>query len=147
MFIVALTCILLIAVTTLIHYEALRILNTGLLTMPIPARRKLLVVVFAAFATHIVEIAIYGLALYGLIAWLDVGTLRGTTHFSLINCFYFSVETYTTLGFGDLTPSGPVRLLAGIESLNGLLLIGWTATFIHVAMERFWTPGPQAASS
>jgi hypothetical protein len=140
---VALTCAFLIALTTLIHYEALRMLNTRLFTLPIPKRSKLLVVMFTAFATHILEIAIYGLALYLLVEWFGVGMLRGTTHFSLINCFYFSVETYTTLGFGDLTPSGPVRLLAGIESLNGLLLIGWTATSTYVAMERFWTGEPQ----
>jgi len=42
------------------------------------------------------------------------------------------------LGFGDLTPVGPVRLLAGVEALNGLLLIGWSASFTYISMERFW---------
>ena len=58
--------------------------------------------------------------------------------FSLINCLYFSAETYTSLGFGDLTPVGPVRLLAGTEALNGLLLIGWSASYTTIAMEHFW---------
>ena len=52
---------------------------------------------------------------------------------------YFSAETYTSLGFGDLTPNGPVRLLAGVEALNGLLLIGWSASFTYISMERFWS--------
>lgn len=143
MLVVALTCLLLIAVTTLIHYEALRVLNTRLMALRIPKRSKLLVVIFAAFAAHIVEIAIYGATLYVLVEYLGVGTLRGATQFSLMNCLYFSVETYTTLGFGDLTPSGPIRLLAGVESLNGLLLIGWTATSTYVAMERFWSTSSQ----
>jgi hypothetical protein len=143
MLIVVLACALLIAATTLIHYEALRVLNTRLITLPIPARSKLLVVIFAAFAAHLVEIAVYAVAVYGLVEHLDVGALHGAKHYSFLNYLYFSAETYTTLGFGDLTPSGPIRLLAGIESLNGLLLIGWTATSTYVAMERFWTTGDQ----
>ncbi len=41
------------------------------------------------------------------------GTLKGRLGFSFISCLYSSAETCTTLGFGDLTPVGPVRLLAG----------------------------------
>jgi hypothetical protein len=55
-----------------------------------------------------------------------------------MNCLYFSAETFTSLGFGDVTPVGPIRLLAGLEALNGLLLIGWSASFTYIAMERFW---------
>jgi hypothetical protein len=53
-------------------------------------------------------------------------------------CFYFSAETFTSLGYGDIRPSGPLRLLAGAEALNGLLLIGWSACFAYISMERFW---------
>jgi voltage-gated potassium channel Kch len=141
MLIVVLACVLLIAATTLIHYEALRVLNTRLITLPIPARSKLLVVIFAAFAAHLLEIAVYAAAVYGLVEHMDVGALHGAKHYSFLTYLYFSAETYTTLGFGDLTPSGAIRLLAGVESLNGLLLIGWTATSTYVAMERFWNGG------
>jgi hypothetical protein len=51
---------------------------------------------------------------------------------------YFSAETYTSLGFGDVTPSGHMRLLIGLEALNGLLLIAWSASFAYLSMERFW---------
>jgi hypothetical protein len=37
-----------------------------------------------------------------------------------------------------VTPVGPIRLLAGLEALNGLLLIGWSASYTYIAMERFW---------
>ncbi len=138
MLLVALTCVLLIAVTTVIHYEVLRTLGSVLGTLQIPHRSKLLVVIFTTFAAHLVEIAVYGVTLYVLVRYVGVGALQGSTEFSLMNCLYFSGETYTTLGFGDLTPTGPVRLLAGVEALNGLLLIGWSASFTYVSMERFW---------
>ena len=44
------------------------------------------------------------------------------------------------LGFGDVVPNGPLRLLAGAEALNGLLLIGWSASFLYLEMERWWPP-------
>lgn len=138
MLIVISACGLLIALTTLIHYEVLRALNAGLPPLNIPSRSKLLVVIFTAFAAHTLEIFIYGLGFFVLIKYLTVGNLVGSVEFSLLNCFYFSAETYTSLGFGDLTPRGPVRLLVGIEALNGLLLIGWSASYTYFAMEQFW---------
>ena len=138
MLVVILSCVVLIALTTVIHYEVLRALNARLAALTIPSRTKLLVVIFTAFAAHAVEMAVYGLALFTLVVQMDVGSLSGPAGFSLTNCLYFSAETYTSLGFGDLTPVGPVRLLAGVEALNGLLLIGWSASFLYLAMERFW---------
>jgi hypothetical protein len=139
MLLVMLFCGLLIAFTTVIHYEALRLLNMGLPRITIPNRTKLLVVIFSAFVAHSVEIGIYGVTLFGLVKYMDVGSLVSASGFSLVNCLYFSAETYTSLGFGDLTPTGPVRLLAGAEALNGLLLIGWSASYTYLAMERFWS--------
>jgi len=68
--------------------------------------------------------------------------LSSRVPFSFENCLYFSAETYTSLGFGDLTPAGPLRLLSGVEALNGLVLIGWSASFTYIAMERFWNLSP-----
>jgi len=146
MLIVVLSCIGLIALTTVIHYEVLGTVNAALPSLAIPNRTKLLAVIFAAFVAHAIEMAVYGIALYLLITHLDVGSLRGSTQFSLDSCLYFSAETYTSLGFGDLTPIGPVRLLAGAEALNGLVLIGWSASFAYIAMERFWNSGDNAPS-
>jgi hypothetical protein len=41
---------------------------------------------------------------------------------------------------GDIAPLGPVRLLAGVEALNGLLMIAWSASFTYLSMENFWAP-------
>lgn len=132
----------LIALTTLIHYEVLRWVHAILPTLTMPERTRLLVVIFGAFTAHLVEIAVYGVALFLMVRYLSVGELRGSLPFSMENCLYFSAETYTSLGFGDITPAGPIRLLAGVEALNGLVLIGWSASFAYIAMERFWNTRP-----
>lgn len=137
---VVLSCVLLIGITTVIHYEALSGLSARLSVLRIPVRSKLLVVIFVAFVTHGVEIMLYGLCFY-LLDRAGIGGLGGPGGSTFGNCMYFSAETYSSLGFGDLVPVGPVRLLAGVEALNGLLLIGWSASYLYIAMERFWTDG------
>lgn len=141
MLIVVLASALLVALTAVLHYEVLRSLNNGLPSLQVPDRFKLLVVIITAFCAHALEMVLYGLVIYALISFLGAGTLVGSAGSSLESCLYFSAETYTSLGFGDLTPVGPVRLLAGVEALNGLLLIGWSASFTYIAMERFWANG------
>ena len=94
-----------------------------------------------AFTAHALEIGVYGVCVFALAKYLDVGSLSGPGGFTLASCLYFSAETYTSLGFGDLTPVGPIRLLAGVEALNGLLLIGWSVSYAYIAMEQFWRGG------
>jgi hypothetical protein len=72
-----LSCILLIASTTLIHYEALSGLNARLPGLGIPVRTKLLVVIFAAFVAHALEMALYGVSLFLLVDLAGVGSLVG----------------------------------------------------------------------
>ncbi len=140
-------CVLLVIATTVLHYEILGVLNARLPRLPVPHRLKLLVVIFSAFVAHALEMAFYGLVLFGMVHWLDVGKLVGAAGISLASCLYFSAETYTSLGFGDVTPVGPIRLLAGVEALNGLLLIGWSASFTYISMERFWGDQQDAPDS
>jgi len=130
--------LLLIALTTLIHYEVLRSLHVGLPRLRIPIRTKLLVVIFAAFVAHVAEIALYAVTLFVLTHYPGEGSLAGGKAITFIDCLYFSAETYTSLGMGDIAPRGPVRLLAGVEALNGLLLIAWSASFTYLSMEKFW---------
>ncbi len=41
------------------------------------------------------------------------------------NCLYFSIVTFTTLGYGDFQPAPPIRLLAGLEALMGYVFLGF----------------------
>ncbi|HQD82603.1 MAG TPA: potassium channel family protein [Quisquiliibacterium sp.] len=138
MHIVAPSCVALFALTCLIHYEVLRGLSLWLPRLAIPDRSRLLVVIFAAFVAHALEIGLYGVSIHVLIHHFDAGTLKAGGPVTLADSIYFSAETYTSLGFGDVVPIGAIRLLAGTEALNGLLMIGWTASYAYITMERFW---------
>ena len=138
MWVVIVSCVLLVAVTTLIHYEVLRTLQAGLPKLRIPVRTKVVVVMFGIFFAHTAEIAIYAISLFVLMHNFDVGNLTGTSATTFLDCVHFSSETYTSLGLGDIAPTGPVRIFAGVEALNGLLLIAWSASFTYLSMEKFW---------
>jgi len=66
------------------------------------------------------------------------GTLEGNNSGTIWDCAYFSFTTFTTLGFGDIVRLGDLRYLTGIESLTGLVLITWTASFLYYEMQRYW---------
>lgn len=57
---------------------------------------------------------------------------------SLEEAFYFSLVTFTTLGYGDITIGPSHRILSGIEAINGILLIGWSTTLMFSAMLQIW---------
>jgi hypothetical protein len=63
-----------------------------------------------------------------------------------IDYFYLSITTFTTLGIGDVHPRGALRTIAGVESLNGLVLIGWSASFTYLSMEQFWEESAKPAA-
>ncbi|MGJ7914511.1 potassium channel family protein [Massilia sp. LXY-6] len=136
--IAAAACLFLLVATTVIHYEVLRLLTAGLPFLRIRPRVQLVLVIIGAFGAHFVEILLYGAAYYLLATVFDIGHMGNPGPLPFTRCLYFSAETYTTLGYGDVLPHGDLRLLAGLEALNGMLLIGWTASFTYLSMERFW---------
>jgi hypothetical protein len=131
-------CMMLLIACTMLHYEVLRTLNSHLPSMRVPDRLKVVVVILGAFTAHLLEVLLYGATFYALVTWWGAGKLTGLAGSSWTTCLYFSAETYTSLGFGDLTPVGPVRMLVGTEALAGLLMIAWSASFTYLSMERFW---------
>ncbi|MEQ8800558.1 MAG: ion channel, partial [Haliea sp.] len=82
---------------------------------------------------------IFALTYYVLITWLKWGSLGGNFDGTILDCVYFSFTVFSTLGFGDIFPEGEIRYLVGIESLTGLVLITWTASFLYYEMQRNWS--------
>ena len=48
------------------------------------------------------------------------------------------MTAFTTLGLGDVRPTGAMRILTGAEALLGLSLITWSASFAFLRMQRDW---------
>jgi hypothetical protein len=132
--------VLLVAATTLIHYEVLSALNHHLPGLKMRSRAKLLVVIFATFLAHCSEVVVYATAIYASVAWWGIGTFSGSSPIAFSDAILLSSEAFSSIGFGPVVPTGGTRLLIGAEALNGLLLIGWSASYAYIAMERYWVP-------
>lgn len=127
-----------IAVTVMIHYEFMYRFTLLMPRMNIRHRFRIVFGVFGALTAHAVEVWIFALSFYAMHHSDGWGTLNGNFEGSLLDCVYFSFTTYTTLGTGDIVPMGDLRYLTGLESLTGLLLITWTASFLYLQMTRYW---------
>jgi hypothetical protein len=129
----------LISCCIFMHVTALRWLRGRVLESG-PVGRPLLKVMFALFALHVTEALLYALTMF-LMEEAGLGHLGGLTSGENSRYFdyvYFSLASYTTLGFGDIVAHGPIRLVAALEALCGLILIAWSASFTYLVMERLW---------
>ncbi len=90
------------------------------------------------FGAHLIEIALYAGAYAFLAKIFGEPLVSGEALSEGVDYFYFSIVNYTSLGYGDLYPHRPFRVIAGIEALNGLMLITWSASFTFLAMSRLW---------
>lgn len=136
---VVLATLLAVGLVVLLHYEGLSLVSRGLGRQRGPhSRRKVLYAIYAVLALHIVEIWIFGLAIWMLMFYPAAGSVAGAHPLQLFDAVYLAAMTYTTVGFGDVTPVGPIRFLAGTTSLTGFVLITWSASFTFLEMEQFW---------
>ncbi len=128
----------LVVACVFIHYEMLRMISNALPKIPGSHRRKMLSAIAVVFMAHILEISLFAIAFALMQHRWGLGEIAGNIEGSWVDFFYFSAASYTTLGMGDLFPVGHLRFVAAIESLTGLILIAWSASFTYLAMNKFW---------
>ncbi len=126
--------------SVVIHYEVLRWTSQVLPRLRTPPRTRILVAITGILVAHLAEIGLFAGAYYVLHTHMKLGLIDGQFSGSALDFVYFSMTTYTTLGVGDLFPHGPLRIVVGVESLLGLVLIAWSASFTFVAMQTYWEP-------
>jgi hypothetical protein len=84
--------------------------------------------IFAVFVSlHLAQIC----------AWAAFYTLWGALE-DFETALYFSITSYTTIGYGDVLLSPRWRLLGGIEGITGVLMFGWSAAAIFAVSSRLF---------
>lgn len=67
---------------------------------------------------------------------------------TLEDAIYFSLVTFTTLGYGDITLDEEWRTLGAFEAANGIIMFGWTTAIIVAFAHRvFFDQGPGSDAS
>jgi hypothetical protein len=77
------------------------------------------------FLVHTIEIWLWA---YAYIATGVVAELE--------EAVYFSTVTFSTLGYGDITAPPSWRVLAALEAMDGIILIGWSIAYLVAASTR-----------
>lgn len=121
-----------------VHYLILGGCRKYLAVLSLHRRRRVLILIFIILFAHTLEIWLFALGYYGLIVLADIGSLIGLESGQLPDYVYYSAMVYTTVGFGDVLPSGSIRFLSGMEALTGLVMITWSASYTFIEMERDW---------
>jgi hypothetical protein len=74
---------------------------------------------------HLIEMGIWAVALAALSVLPDFET-----------ALYFSLKSYTTVGYGDVLPAREWRLVGPIEAAVGVLMLGLSTSFIVATLQR-----------
>jgi hypothetical protein len=141
--IVIIATLIIVLVSVMIHYEALFGLFAIMKRVKPHPRYEMELGVVGALLAHSAEVLLFALGYYLLVEPGTYGALEGTFAHSLRDYTYFSFSVYSSLGFGDIVPTGSIRFMAGMEVLTGLVLIAWTASFLYIHMQKFWEHLPK----
>lgn len=120
--------------TTIFHLESLQLIDrfsrqSGHPRILVPGVLTLVIV------AHILEIAGYTFIYWIADVPFDIGYFSGTQP-SFLGMFYFAAETYSSLGLDDIMPHGALRLIVAIGSINGILLLAWSGSFLFAFADR-----------
>lgn len=139
--VVVITTFIAVVLAVLLHYESLWLISRQIERSHKPHRQRILGMAFGVLLTHVAEIWLFGMTGWWLTALNGIGALQGYDSFNLLDYIFFSAVTYTTVGYGDIYATGPVRFLYGTLALTGFVLITWSASFTFIEMQKHWRVG------
>lgn len=82
-------------------------------------------VVVLMFIASVIEVVI----------WAGAYTLLGAIT-EMETATYFSMVTFTTLGYGDIVLDARWRLLGSFQAANGIIMFGWTTAVVLAVVQR-----------
>ncbi len=140
MIIVGVLTFLLVTAVVALQVQALLLISDHLPRFPFRHLFKVSLGLIGVIVTHVVSIMVFGFAMYCLnhVNSERFGHLESTGGQEIHDFVYFSFTTYTTVGYGDYIPVGPIRIISQIEALVGLVLIACSASYIFIIMQDYW---------
>ena len=132
---VTVTALAIVACVSL-HYEGLRLVSR----IPVDGiinRHRIIIMILCIMLLHIIEVWIFGITYYLLLLHSEFGSFEGMSAIGIFDTVYYSATVFSTLGFGDIVPIGPIRFVTGTQAIAGLTLITWSASFTFIEMMNF----------
>ena len=131
------TCVIVQSVGMLVLIHWLARVRRVLESPSTPRRVALLLRLFLGIVLlHLIQVGLWAVVFWRAQELPNVDT-----------ALYFSLATYTTIGFGDVVVGPGWRVLAGIEGLTGILLVGWSTAFVFAVVNRMYEHWRQVHSA
>ena len=127
---------LIVSICLLLHVAVLLLMAESLLRRREYLERKgkrvavgiLMILLFSAIMLlHTIETGLWAVFYYSRGLFKDFET-----------CLYFSLTSYTTIGYGDVLLPQRWRLLGALEGISGVLLCGVSTAFIFAVMRAIF---------
>lgn len=77
---------------------------------------------------HFTEIAIWA------VVYMTIPDIQQLTTFE--EAIYFSLITFTTVGYGDITLGSHWRIMSGFEAMSGIILFGWSTAMLFTVVQK-----------
>jgi len=120
--------IILLTLTVVIHsvwmFIVLKFINLNVDAVLRIVFRNVAIVISMLFA-HLIEASLFAGFYFFVDAFKDWNT-----------SFYFSLVSYATVGYGDVTLPEHWRLIGGVEGLVGALMVGWSVAVLVAILQR-----------
>lgn len=125
----------LFSATVLIHFYVLYTTSKYISKASYSIFTQLILLVSVVIFAHSIEVILYASSYYLMNEVFFLGHLAGDFQNQKYEYIYYSIVSYTSLGLGDVWPHGSIRLVTGVEAINGLFLIGWSIMFTYPTLK------------
>lgn len=137
--ILILVSITLVLLVVALHQGMFKLLVMLGRRLPMIKPRHIAIAIIIGIATHLLEILLFAGGMQFLVAQGRYGQLISDHSIKFTDVLYFSAVTYSTVGYGDITPTQWLRFVVAIEALTGVVLVAWTASLIFAGVQRIGT--------
>lgn len=125
--------LLLIFLSVAVHAVAVAHLMVRLMQSPrlqaINMLRSHVLLLFLVFTvllvSHLMQATFWAIAYFAIGGFTNIAT-----------ALYYSLSSYTTVGFADVVLPEHIRLLGPLESATGVLMFGWSTGYIFAFATR-----------
>ena len=124
---ILITTIIHSGVTLLVVHSSSRNTKKGIIQKKYLRSVWLAVIVIIMFFATILESGIWAFC------YLYLGALQ-----SFEEALYFSIVTFSTLGFGDVILEQEWRFLSALEAANGIIMFGWSTAIVIAAVQKLY---------
>lgn len=95
-----------------------------------------ILILLTLFSNHVLEVLWFSGGYYLGNEYFNIGGFTEGFQPIFRDYFYYSTVTYSTLGLSSFESTGHLKLMTGIESLTGFIMITWSASFFYNLTNR-----------